>query len=159
MANWDERFLRLALHISEWSKDPTTKVGCVIVGPSNEVRSIGFNGFPRGVNDDDSSRYDRPAKYMWTEHAERNAIYNAARIGVALENCRMYLPWFPCGDCARAIIQAGIVELIAVEPQLDHPKWGDDFRAAKVLLEEGGVKVRFVVLPDGMHSTIAAKSV
>lgn len=159
MANWDERFLRLALHISEWSKDPTTRVGCVIVGPSNEVRSIGFNGFPRGVNDDDSSRYDRPAKYMWTEHAERNAIYNAARIGVALENCRMYLPWFPCGDCARAIIQSGIVELIAVEPQLDHPKWGDDFRAAKVLLEEGGVKVRFVVLPDGMLSTNTAKSV
>lgn len=159
MANWDERFLRLALHISEWSKDPTTRVGCVIVGPSNEVRSIGFNGFPRGVNDDDSSRYARPAKYMWTEHAERNAIYNAARIGVALENCRMYLPWFPCGDCARAIIQSGIVELIAVEPELDHPKWGNDFRAAKVLLEEGGVKVRFVVLPEGVLSTDVAKSV
>jgi dCMP deaminase len=159
VANWDERFLRLALHIREWSKDPTTRVGCVIVGPSNEVRSIGFNGFPRGVNDDDSSRYDRPAKYMWTEHAERNAIYNAARIGVALENCRMYLPWFPCGDCARAIIQSGIVELIAVEPQLDHPKWGNDFRAAKVLLEEGGVKVRFVVLPEGVLSTDVAKSV
>ena len=107
MANWDERFLRLALHISEWSKDPTTRVGCVIVGPSNEVRSIGFNGFPRGVNDDDPSRYDRPAKYMWTEHAERNAIYNAARIGVALENCRMYCRGFRAGTVLERLSSRG----------------------------------------------------
>ena len=144
MPDWDDRFFRLAMHVSEWSKDPSTKVGCVIVGPSNEVRSIGFNGFPRGVNDADKSRYERPAKYQWTEHAERNAIYNAARVGIPLEHCRMYLPWFPCGDCARAIVQSGIEELVAIRPQLDHPQWGADFRIATVLLEEGGVNVRFV---------------
>lgn len=144
MTDWDSRFMGLALNISEWSKDPDTKVGCVIVGPSNEVRSIGYNGFPRGVNDGDSSRHGRPAKYLWTEHAERNAIYNAVRIGVPLDGCRMYLPWFPCAACARAIIQSGLTELVASKPDLDHKKWGEDFRIATVLLKEGGVVVRFV---------------
>jgi dCMP deaminase len=148
MTNWDERFIDLAKHIGEWSKDRSTKVGCVIVGPSREVRSIGFNGFPRNINDDEPARHERPAKYLWTEHAERNAIYNAARIGVSIEGCYMYLPWFPCVDCARAIIQTGLKELIATRPQLDHPKWGEDFQLAISMLEEGGVNVRFVDLSN-----------
>src|SRR3954447_3751356 len=109
-ADWDGRFMQLATLIGGWSKDRSRKVGCVIVGAHNEVRSTGYNGFPRGVCDDEDYRHDRPMKYRWTEHAERNAIYSAARIGVPLEGCRMFLPWFPCMDCARAIVQAGIVE-------------------------------------------------
>jgi dCMP deaminase len=144
VADWDSRFMRLALHIAEWSKDRSTKVGCVIVGPANEVRAIGYNGFPRNINDGEQSRHERPLKYSWTEHAERNAIYNAARIGVPLESCRMYLPWFPCMDCARAIVQSGIKELIAFEPDLLHPKWGTDFQLAVTLFQEAGVSVRFV---------------
>src|SRR5260370_34651295 len=104
----------LAREIARWSKDRSGGVGCVIVGPDNEVRSTGFNGFPRGVNDEVESRHERPAKYKWTEHAERNAIYNAARVGIPIEGCRIYLPWFPCMECARAIIQTGIVELIGI---------------------------------------------
>src|SRR5215470_5170402 len=103
---WDHRFLALARHISEWSKDPSTKVGCVIVASTNEVRALGYNGFPRNF-DDSPSRLERPHKYLWTEHAERNAIYAAARAGVPLEGCRMYLSWFPCVDCARAAVQVG----------------------------------------------------
>src|SRR4051812_31931200 len=98
---WDERFINLALHIAGWSKDESRKVGCLIVGPQGEIRSTGYNGFPRGVDDTLPGRNERPAKYQWTEHAERNAIYNAARVGTPLEGTSIYLPWFPCVDCAR----------------------------------------------------------
>jgi dCMP deaminase len=107
MADWDLRFLRLAEHIGTWSKDRSTRVGCVIVGPHQEIRAIGCNGFPRGADDDLDARHARPAKYKWTEHAERNAIYNSARAGISIDGCTMYLPWFPCMDCARAIVQSG----------------------------------------------------
>lgn len=136
--------MQLAVHVGQWSKDRSTKVGCVIVGSANEVRSIGYNGFPANVDDEDPSRHERPAKYAWTEHAERNAIYNAARIGVSVAGCRMYLPWFPCMDCARAIIQSGIKELIAFEPNVEDSKWGQDFRMAITVLNEGGVTVRYL---------------
>ena len=140
---WDERFLALARHVAEWSKDPTTKVGSVIVGPSNELRALGYNGFPRNL-DDVRGRFDRPDKYTWTEHAERNAIYAAARVGIPLEGCRMYLSWFPCVDCARAVIQAGLVEVIAVEPNWTLEPWGPQLVIARALLEEAGVNVRFL---------------
>src|SRR5689334_8457570 len=98
VADWDSRFMKLAQQIATWSKDRSRQVGCVIVGPSNEIRAAGFNGFPRGVDDLNERRHTRPAKYKWTEHAERNAIYNAARVGIPLQGSRMYLPWFPCMD-------------------------------------------------------------
>lgn len=144
MTEWDIRFLRLAGHVAGWSKDRSRKVGCVIVDNNNIVRSVGYNGFPRGVFDEIEARHERPAKYQWTEHAERNAIYNAARTGVLLEGCRMYLPWFPCVDCARAIVQAGITELIAFRPNLEDERWGTDFVVGLQMLEEAGVVVRFV---------------
>src|SRR5678816_3286831 len=90
MGIWDIRFLREAARIATWSKDRSTKVGCVIVGPSREIRSTGYNGFPRGVNDDVDERHARPMKYAYCEHAERNAIYNAARVGIPLEGCTLY---------------------------------------------------------------------
>lgn len=143
MPNWDTRFMQLAQQIGEWSKDRSRRVGCVIVGPRNEIRTAGYNGFPRGAKDDIASRHERPMKYKWTEHAERNAIYNAACIGTALQGCRMYLPWFPCMDCARALVQVGIVELIALEPDVSDPQWGTDFMEVRHLLKEAGVHVRF----------------
>lgn len=141
-ADWDGRFMRLACEIAEWSKDRSRKVGCVIVGQKNEVRSVGYNGFPRGVDDSKAYRHERPMKYKWTEHAERNAIYNAARIGVSLDGCRMYLPWYPCMDCARAIVQSGISELICAPPDSNDPQWAQDFGEVPFLLEEAGVIVR-----------------
>ena len=143
IANWDSRFMRLALHIATWSKDRSRKVGCVIVGTSNEIRATGYNGFPRGVDDDVNERHNSDLKYKWTEHAERNAIYNAARAGVSLDGCRIYIPWFPCADCARAIIQIGIDEMIAVEPDWDDPVWARDFAVTKQLLDEVGVRIRW----------------
>ena len=105
-----EYFIKLADVVAEKSKDRSTKVGVVVVGPDREIRSTGYNGFPRGINDDIDERHERPAKYDWTEHAERNAVYNAARMGQSLKDCTMYFNWEPCPcvDCARAIIQAGI---------------------------------------------------
>jgi dCMP deaminase len=142
--DWDRRFMDLACHIGGWSKDRSTKVGCIIVGPDREIRATGYNGFPRRVNDDADERHARPAKYRWTEHAERNAIFNAARIGVSLLGTSMYLPWFPCMDCARAIVQSGIKELIAYKPDLSHPQWGEDFRLALKLFDETPVNVRWL---------------
>lgn len=142
--------MELAGFVAGWSKDRSRQVGCVIIAPDNSLRSIGFNGFPRGLNDDHDERHERPAKYFWTEHAERNAIYAAARNGIALAGCRMYLPWFPCVDCARAIVQAGIVELVSLEPDFADEQWGEGFRVSVDLLEEAGVAVRFI---SAVHDT------
>ena len=85
MTNWDKRFLKLAKHISEWSKDPSTKVGCVVVGPDRELRSTGFNGLPRGIEDNEERLNNREIKYPLICHAEENAIMHAARIGISLK--------------------------------------------------------------------------
>jgi dCMP deaminase len=144
MADWDRRFMDLARHVGEWSKDRSRRVGCVVVGTHNEVRAMGFNGFPRGVDDENEARHERPTKYLWTEHAERNTIYNAARAGTSLESCRMYIPWFPCMDCARAIVQVGIKELVAIKPDMTDDQWGAEFRAALELFAETGVRIRYL---------------
>ena len=103
-------------------------------------------------DDRPEERHARPAKYKWTEHAERNAIYYAARIGTPLLGCRMYLPWFPCMDCARAIAQAGIVELICLKPDLADPQWGGDFAEVPALMKEAGVRIRWWSEDHHRHS-------
>lgn len=137
--NWDKRMIQVATLVSSWSKDRSIGVGCVIASPDHAILSTGFNGFPRGVNDDVEARYERPAKYKYTEHAERNAIYNAARHGIRLEGSTMYLRWYPCADCARAIVQSGIKNMISDAPNFDDPRWGEDFKVSKDILLEGGV--------------------
>jgi dCMP deaminase len=141
---WDERFMAVARDVASWSKDRSTKVGCVVVSPLRDIKATGYNGFPRGIDDQVEERHERPAKYQWTEHAERNAIYAAARLGTSLDGCTMYVPWFPCVDCARAIIQAGIAELVAIEPDSNDPKWGADFKLARQMLLESSVELRYV---------------
>lgn len=146
--DWDAYFIKMARLVSEKSKDRATKVGCVIVGPNNEVRSTGFNGFPRNVNDNNEKRHERPAKYMWTEHAERNGIFNAARCGIQLDNCKIYVDWYPCTDCARAIIQSGIKEIIIdgqnYEEKLKYwnERWKESIDCSIEMLHEAGVDVR-----------------
>jgi dCMP deaminase len=111
------------------------------------IRSTGFNGFPRGIDDNISARQERPAKYRWTEHAERNAIFNAARIGISTEGCTCYVNWFPCIECARGIIQAGIFRLVGLEPDRSDPKWGDEFDFAFNLFREAGVELSLYDVP------------
>jgi dCMP deaminase len=141
MENWDRKFIKLSKHISDWSKDKNKKVGAVIVDSDNIVLSMGYNGIPRGCDDTDESRYERPIKYLFTEHAERNAIYHAARHGVSLKDCKLYVTLFPCADCARAMIQSGITKLIAPEPNLNHEVWGDHFKAAIQMMEEAKIEI------------------
>ena len=141
MENWDKKFIKLSSHVSTWSKDKNKKVGAVIVDNDNIVLSMGYNGIPRGCDDTDESRYERPIKYLFTEHAERNAIYHAARHGVSLKDCKLYVTLFPCADCARAMIQSGITKLIAPEPNLNHEVWGDHFKAAIQMMEEAKIEI------------------
>ena len=139
---WDKRFLDLADHIAKWSKDPSTKVGCVVVGPDREIRSTGFNGFPRGIQDSDDRLTNRDLKYPLICHAEENAIMHAARIGLALKGCTAYVTWPPCTRCARSLIQAGVSEIV-IPSGLEIPdRWRDDFEMSMGLLREAGVKIR-----------------
>jgi dCMP deaminase len=139
---WDRRFIELARHIAGWSKDPSTQVGCVVVGPDREIRSTGFNGFPRGVEDNDRLQ-NRDTKYPIVCHGEENAIMHAARIGVALKGCVAYVTFMPCTRCARSLIQAGITEVVV--PQHDIPeRWAEDMALSKALLQEANVFVRIV---------------
>jgi dCMP deaminase len=148
---WHVRFLRLAHEIASWSKDRSTKVGAVVVRPDRTPGPYGYNGFPRQVNDNVDRRHQRPDKYDWTEHAERNAIYNAARIGTALEGCTMYVTHFPCVDCTRAIIQVGIERVVVDESSLGGAfgeRWADGRDITKEMFDEAGVEVVVVGLPE-----------
>jgi dCMP deaminase len=142
LTKWDKIFIDQAKYVSNRSKDKNTKTGAVVVDNENTELVMGYNGFPRGADDDtDQRRYERPLKYLWTEHAERNAIYNAARLGLSLKGTKMYCTYFPCADCARAIIQSGIVALYTEKPDLNHHKWGDSWIEAIIMFKECGVKI------------------
>ena len=144
MTNWDLKFIELSNLVSTWSKDTNSKVGAVIVDDDNLVLSMGYNGFPRGCDDSIESRYEKPIKYLYTEHAERNALYHAARHGVSLKDCTIYVTMFCCSDCARGIIQSGIKKVVAPIPDVDHPKWGIHFKAAIQMLEESNVEIKLI---------------
>lgn len=139
-SKWVDRWMSLARLVATWSEDRSRKVGCVIVDQRQVVVSLGWNGFPRGVRGDIEARHERPAKYLWTEHSERNAIANAAAKGVSTLGCTIYLPWYPCAECARMIVQAGIAKMYCVEPDWNDPQYAADFRATDVMLLEAGVE-------------------
>ena len=139
---WDQRFLELAKHIAGWSKDPSTKVGCVVVGEDREIRSTGFNGFPRGIADDGERLADREQKYPLICHAEENAIMHAARIGLSLKGCVAYVTWPPCTRCARSLIQAGVTEVVYPDGCEVPERWAKDFDMSNGMMSEAGVRVR-----------------
>lgn len=147
--DWHTYFLKMAELVASKSKDRSTKVGAVLVGPDNEIRSTGFNGFPRGIDDDVEDRHVRPSKYEWTEHAERNAILNAARCGIVTKGCTLYINFcpIPCTACARAVIQAGIVRVVGKRTKTftgkgDH--WSENLRIAEEMCREAGIELVWV---------------
>jgi dCMP deaminase len=145
--SWDEYYLKVCRVVALRSKDPSTKIGCVIVGPAHEIRSTGYNSFPRGIRDDVPERLQRPEKYLWIEHAERNAIFNAARAGTPLEGCTIYVEIMPCMDCTRAIVQAGIRQVVIDSGRMNQYSseyYDEHFRSARVLLQEAAVSIREV---------------
>jgi len=143
--NWVEYFQNLAHQVKLKSKDQYTQIGVVIVGKDNEIISTGYNSFPRGINDEVLERQERPEKYYWFEHAERNAIYNAARIGVSTKGSAMYLSCgVPCSDCARSIINAGITSIFVERNDYTKgPQWADSQERSWMMFDEAGVKVNF----------------
>lgn len=141
-SKWDLRFIDLARHISEWSKDPSTKVGCVIVGEDREIRSTGFNGFPRGIDDTSERLEDRNQKYPMICHAEENAIMHAARIGISLKGTMAYVTWPPCSRCTRSLIQAGVSEVVYPSNVQIPDRWQSDFDIASEMMSEAGIIVR-----------------
>ena len=143
--NWDEYYLEICRVVGRRSKDPDTQLGCIIVGPAHEIRSTGYNSFPRGIRDNVPERAVRPAKYLWIEHAERNAICNAARAGTATDKCTIYVELMPCMDCARAIVQAGIVEVVISAERMkaySSDYYNEHFGMVEVLFSEAKVAVR-----------------
>jgi dCMP deaminase len=144
--NWTEYFLNIAEQVKLKSKDKSTQIGAVIVGVDNEVLSTGYNSFPRGLDDTKEERQERPEKYFWFEHAERNAIYNAARIGVSLKNSTIYLTsGLPCMDCARGIVNSGI-KVVWCKTECttkNKEKWVESQMKSQQLLNECGVQVYY----------------
>jgi dCMP deaminase len=139
MADWKQRYLDIVAAVSAWSKDDV-KVGAVIYHPeTHAILSVGYNGFPRGV-DDRADRNERPYNKLYTVHAETNAIYNAARHGIKLDGMGLALAWYPCAPCAGAIVQAGIKEVICTTPDWDNPKWGLSHQTAHQIFYEARVR-------------------
>lgn len=139
----DQALMKAARERAAHSTDRSRQVGCVITTLCGTILSDGWNTTPRGCAHTEE-RHARPAKYAWTEHAERNAIYAAARKGIPLQGCVAYVPWYPCADCARGLIQSGIIRMVAHAPDFDDPQWDDDFRVASEMLEEAGIRVDLI---------------
>lgn len=143
--SWAEYFRKIAHTVKLKSKDKSTQIGAVIVGSNNEIRSTGYNSFPRGIEDFHEERQERPEKYYWMEHAERNAIINAARIGVSTDRCILFLTCdIPCVDCTRAIINSGI-KIIFCErgegAKGDH--WNEHTQRSIQMLQEAKCTVHY----------------
>lgn len=150
--NWDEYFMSVALLAAMRSKDPNTQVGACIVGEDNRIISTGYNGFPRGCSDDEFpwDREGEETKYPYVVHAELNAILNAG--GRSLAGARVYVGLFPCNECAKAIIQAGIKEVIYLSDKYSGTPANNAskrmLRAAKVKLtrfepEKDKIEIKF----------------
>lgn len=137
--SWDEYFMGIAMLSSYRSKDPNTRVGACIVNGNNRIMSMGYNGFPKGCSDDEFP-WDREGdeyntKYPYVCHAELNAILNAG--GANLEGCKVYVALFPCNECAKAIIQCGIKEVVYISDKYDGTPGN---RASKRMFDAAGVK-------------------
>ncbi|HMR84408.1 MAG TPA: dCMP deaminase family protein [Niabella sp.] len=139
--SWDEYFMGVALLSGKRSKDPSTQVGACIVNPQNKIVGVGYNGLPIGCSDDEFPWQKRgdflETKYPYVCHAELNAILN--NIGISLQGCKIYTALFPCNECTKAIIQAGISEVIYLSD-----KYADEnsFVASRKMLEKAGVSIR-----------------
>lgn len=142
--SWDEYFMGVALLSAKRSKDPSTQVGACIVNHKNKIVGAGYNGLPAGC-DDDEFPWEKQGDFLQTKypyvcHAELNAILN--NIGMDLHGCRMYTALFPCNECAKAIIQSGITEVVYLS---DKYHGSDTSLASKRMLETAGVSYRKVV--------------
>jgi len=144
MNKWDERYIGLAKYISEWSKDPSAKIGAVAVGDQGQILSQGYNGFPRGVEDIDERYACKATKYQYVVHAEMNVIYNASYSGVSLKGSTLYVYGLPvCNDCAKGIIQTGISRIV-MSYEIFPEKWIASFEHTKLMFFEAGIQWKII---------------
>jgi dCMP deaminase len=141
MNKWDDRFLELAKLISTWSKDPSTQTGAVIVRPDRTIISVGYNGFPKGMNDEPKLYADRETKYSRIVHCEMNAILNAKQ---SVEGCTLYtVPFASCDRCAIHCLQAGIKTFVfPTLPKKLEKRWSESVFKTKCYFHEAGVEYR-----------------
>ena len=139
MDKYDDKFMEIVDSLTELTDDPNRGVACLIV-KDNNIISHGVNVLSNGVNKTEE-RVSKPLKSKWISHAERNAIYKAARLGININGARMYCTYFPCVDCARAIIQSGISKVYSPKPDFNHHKWGDSWIESITMFRECGVEV------------------
>jgi dCMP deaminase len=139
------KYFQLAKYQADlFSKDPNTKVGAILLAPDSfQILSTGFNGICRGLKETEE-RWTRPLKYSWVAHAELNAIANAARSGVKIENSICIVTLFPCVECCKALIQSGIDTIISEQPDLSNNRWGEDFKISLEMLQEAQVNIIYV---------------
>jgi dCMP deaminase len=139
-SKWEARFLDLAGMVSTWSKDPSTKIGCVAVDDSRRVLSMGFNGFPMNVEDSDERLTDRPVKYRMIVHGELNCILNAGRAGVSLMGSTLYVHgMLVCHECSKAIIQAGITHVVCRLLSGSDERWAESWDTSTTMFREARV--------------------
>lgn len=125
--------------VASESDDPSRKVGCFILNQDGDELAHGTNKLPKGCQLL-PERVQSPLKYLWIEHAERNAIADAAKRGVSLQNCTLFTNYWPCADCMRMIIQSGITKVVSLhEPDFEHHRWGQQFQISMQMLEEAGL--------------------
>lgn len=139
--SWDQRFMGLAFHVSSWSKDPSTQVGAVIVNARNQVLSLGYNGFPRGIVDSVERLQNRQTKYAFIAHAERNALDNAE---CPVVGATLYTTLCPCNECAKSIVQRGISRVVS--PLIPSGKDHWDFTSTQIMFKETNVTLDFVAV-------------
>lgn len=133
-----EKYFELAeTHARLFSKDPRTKVACIILSRESVILSTGYNGMPRGLPE----VWEQPAKDLYVVHAETNAVYNAARVGACLTDSIAVVTLFPCLSCAKALVQSGVRTVVTKEPDYSDPKWGEQFRLSRKLFEKADVKI------------------
>lgn len=135
--------MTMAYLVASRSKDKRTHIGAIIVGPRREIRSTGYNGFVRGLNDSVPERHARGEKQYWFEHAERNALYNALLNGTSVFDCTMYTNGIPCMDCARGIVQSGIREVVVDTKWENLEERAERNKRTLEMFSETGVKIRY----------------
>jgi len=135
---WHIRFMKLALEVASWSKDPSTQVGCVLVR-NKKVLSTGYNGLPKNLSDSLDILHDREKKYELTVHAEVNAVTTAALHGISTEGATAYVTFNPCSRCAAVLINAGVTSVYSYGGSIIPTRWLENFILASRILAEAGV--------------------
>ena len=143
LSNWDKRYLELTEKISQWSKDPSSKIGCIAIGSKGQVLAQGYNGFPRGIKDTKERYNDRATKYKYVVHAEQNVIYNATYNGISLNGSTMYVTGLPCcAECAKGIIQVGVKRVVVKAAVTE--AWKESCELTEKLFKEAKIKYQII---------------